>query len=172
MSAISRLLLVGILAVTGCDKGPTAQAASKQTSSAVPAGQTLGAGVKLTTTTSIDELLKNPTAFKDKTVRVEGMILDVCPKRGCWMELAGSQPGQKLKFKVTDGEMVFPVDSKGKYVVAEGPVAVHELTMEQSREYAEEQASENGAKFDPASVTKPILIVRLDGTGAVMRDKK
>lgn len=174
-----RTLLLGALLVAGCDKGPSknAEPVSAAAPSAVPAvatleGKTFGAGVKLAESTPIASIIADPKAFQGKPVRVEGMITDVCQKRGCWFELVGSAPGEKLRFKVTDGEMVFPVDSKGKYVVAEGPIAVHELTMEQSREYAEEQASENGTKFDPASVTKPIQIVRIDGTGAVMRDKK
>jgi hypothetical protein len=105
-------------------------------------------------------------------VRVEGMITDVCPKRGCWFDLAGGGPGKKLKFKVTDGEMVFPVDAKGKVAVAEGVVAVRELSIEESKQYAEYQAKEYGIPYDPASITKPTSVVRLDGTGAVFRDQK
>jgi ABC-2 type transport system permease protein len=67
-----------------------------------------------------------PTKYNTMPVRVEGMVLDVCPKRGCWFELAGGKPGAKLKFKVTDGEMVFPVDAKGKYAVAQGEVSVRD----------------------------------------------
>ena len=91
---------------------------------------------------------------------------------GCWFEMAGSQPGQKLRFKVTDGEMVFPMDSKGMVAVAQGQVAVKELTLDESKQYAEYQAKEYGKPYDPASITKPTQIVRIDGTGAVFRDKK
>lgn len=139
---------------------------------ATPAGTPYGAGVKMTDATSISAILANPDTFAGKTVRVEGMIADVCPKRGCWMELAGDVPGDKLRFKVEDGAMVFPMDAKGKYAVAEGVVAVNELTLEQSREYAEYQAKEYGKPYDPASITKPTKIVRLDGAGAIVRDSK
>lgn len=168
------LLLVSLL--VACDKGPTKTeptkaAAPAASPTAAPTGQTFGAGVTLTETASIDAIVADPVSYKGKTVRVEGMVLDVCPKRGCWMELAGKEPGHKLKFKVTDGEMVFPMDAKGKIAVAQGEVAVHELTLEQSKEYAEEQAKEYGKPYDPASITKPTQIVRLDGTGAVFKDK-
>ena len=170
-----------LLALTSCDKGPstaaaasatTAPAATTTTTSAAPAGQKLGAGVSLATTTTIDELLANPKAFDGKTVRVEGMILDVCPKRGCWMDLAAGDSGKKLKFKVTDGEMVFPMDAKGKWAVAEGVVAVKELTIEETKEKAEYEAKEYGKTYDPASITGPSVSVRLDGTGAVITAKK
>ncbi|MBL0216779.1 MAG: DUF4920 domain-containing protein [Myxococcales bacterium] len=166
--------------LAGCSKGPTKSepvTASAPTSAAAsstavaPKGQTFGAGVTLTDAVSIDAILAEPTAYKGKTVRVEGMVTDVCPKRGCWFEMAGGQPGAKLRFKVTDGDMVFPPDAKGKLAVAQGEVSVHELTLEQTKEYAEEQAKEYGKPYDPASITKPQAIVRIDGTGAVFRDK-
>lgn len=185
MSMMSRglCLVLMCLPLAACDKGPKtgeakaataaapAPGAAVAATTAAPTGQTFGAGVKLAETTPIDTILADPNAYKGKTVRVEGMVTDVCPKRGCWFEMAGGAPGKKLKFKVTDGEMVFPVDSKGKVAVAEGVVAVRELSLEETKQYAEYEAKEYGRPYDPASITKPTSIVRLDGTGAVFRDK-
>lgn len=176
------------VAVVGCDKGPQktdTSASAPVTPTAAPAaasapgapgassrgGQTFGAGVSVTTATPIDEILADPKKFNGQTVRVEGMITDVCPKRGCWFELAGDKPGQKLKFKVTDGEMVFPMDAKGQRVTAEGVVAVKEMSIEESKQYAEYQAKEYGKPYDPASITTPTVIARIDGTGAVIHDR-
>jgi hypothetical protein len=189
-------LVLLCLPLAACDKGPkpgeakaaptaaagetpaaaaptgAAPAATAATTTAAPAGTPFGAGVKLAETTPIDTILADPKAYQGKTVRVEGMITDVCPKRGCWFDMAGGGPGQKLKFKVTDGEMVFPPDAKGKFAVAEGVVAVRELSLEQTKERAEYQKKEYGIPYDPASITKPTLYVQLDGTGAVFRDQK
>lgn len=151
---------------------PATSTAAPPTAAASPAGTSYGAGVKLAESTAMADILKDPAAYQGKTVRIEGMISDVCPKRGCWMELAGDVPGQKLRFKVEDGDMVFPLEAKGQYAVAEGVVAVNELSLEASREYAEYQAKEYGKPYDPASITAPTRIVRLDGTGAVVRDHK
>ncbi|HWU85677.1 MAG TPA: DUF4920 domain-containing protein [Kofleriaceae bacterium] len=183
MSMMSRglCLVLVCLPLAACDKGPKAGeaktateqpaqgTAAAQAAQAAPAGQTFGAGVKLAASTPIDTILADPKAFQGKTVRVEGMVTDVCPKRGCWFEMAGDAAGKKLKFKVTDGEMVFPVDAKGRHAVAEGVVAVRELSLEESKQYAEYEAKEYGRPFDPASITKPTSVVRLDGTGAVLR---
>jgi hypothetical protein len=171
-------LVLSLGLTAACDKGPpkTSEAAAATTAqatapgaaaAAAPKGQTFGAGVKLPSTTPIDAILAEPTKFAGQSVRVEGMITDVCEMRGCWFEMAGDKPGQKLRFKVTDGEMVFPMESKGKKAVAEGVVAVKELTLEQTKEYEAEQAREKNVAFDPAKVTEPMRIVRLDGTGAV-----
>ncbi len=175
-------ILAITLALSGCDKGSTSEAArspspspTTQAPAAAPApvtGTTFGAGVKQAESVSIDKIIDDPAAFSDKVVRVEGLIADVCPKRGCWFDMAGDGPGKKMRFKVTDGEMVFPLDTKGKYAVAEGKVKVTEMSIEDSKAYAEYQAKEYGKPYDPASITKPTVVVRLDGTGAVFRDKK
>lgn len=161
-------LVVLVTGLSGCDRGP-----AKSEAAGAPAAKpekSFGAGVTLTETVPVDRILDQPTAFAGKTVRVEGMVTDVCPKRGCWFEIAGGAPGKKLRFKVTDGEMVFPVDAKGMHAVAQGQVAVTELSLEDSKKYAEYQAREYGTKVDPASITKPMQLVRLDGTGAVFRE--
>lgn len=186
---------LSLLTVAACDKGPKTKASGEHAmdhgkmdhaamdhgggatapapTTPTPAGDgsTFGAGVKLASSTPISSILADPKAFAGKSVRVEGMVVDVCPKRGCWMDLAGQAPGEKLKFKVVDGEMTFPMDAKGKFAVAEGVVSVNELSLEDSVEYAKYQAEEVGKPFDPKSVTGPTTVVRLDGTGAILRDK-
>ncbi len=188
MSSTSKISLLAVALATvalACDKGPgttslpttkpsttTAAATSTPTSapasSSTPSGASFGAGVKLTDTTTLAAILADPKSFAGKTVRVEGQIVDVCPKRGCWMDLAGAAPGQKVRFKVTDGEMVFPVDAKGKRAVAEGVVAVSELSLEESKEYVAHQQREYGGAA--VEVTQPMTIVRIDGLGAVIQN--
>jgi hypothetical protein len=189
--ASSAAILLALVAAA-CDAGPKTAAATKNAPADQPkavagaqlnpaavaavtgaaTGETFGAGVTQQTSMPIETLLADPKAHVGKSVRVEGMIVDVCPKRGCWMDLAGPAPGQKVRFKVTDGEMVFPVDAKGKYAVVEGVVAVNELTLEETKEYVAYQHREYGAERTPESVTEPMSIVRLDGTGAMLRDQK
>lgn len=184
LSAAAFAAIFGLLAIAGCDKGPKAAAKTAPTVAATATGGTaagattptpgggsvFGAGVKLETSTPISTILADPKSFAGKSVRVEGMVVDVCPKRGCWMDLAGSAPGEKLKFKVVDGQMTFPLDAKGKYATAEGVVSVNEMSLEDSVEYAKYEAEETGKTFDPATVTAPITVVKLDGTGAILRD--
>ena len=144
-----------------------ASAARTSPSATRTKGQTFGAGVKLPASTPISTILAEPKKFAGQTVRVEGMITDVCPMRGCWFEMAGEKPGEKLRFKVTDGEMVFPVEAKGKHAVAEGVLVVKDLSLDDTRALEVEDAKEKGKELDPATITTPRSIVRLDGTGAV-----
>ena len=164
-------LLLLCLPLAACGRAPASGEAAAAPAATSPE-LAFGAGVKLAEATPIDAILADPKAYQGKSVRVEGMITDVCPRRGCWFDMAGGGPGKKLQFKVTDGEMVFPVDAKGKYAVAEGVVAVRELSIEQARRQAEYRSKEYGIPYDPASITRPTVSVRLDGTGAVFRDHK
>lgn len=80
-----------------------------------------GKEITLKEKTSVSTILTSPEKFEGKTVLVEGKILNVCQKKGCWIEVAGVKKGEKIKVK--DGEIVFPKNSKGKTALVEGVVA-------------------------------------------------
>ena len=86
--------------------------------------QKFGKPLTLKETTKISDIYATPDKYKDKRVKVQGSILDVCEDMGCWISLAGDKPQQSLRFKVEDGVIVFPVALKGKSAVAEGTISV------------------------------------------------
>lgn len=156
-------------------KDPAPAAAATATTAPATAdvpGKVYGAGVSGTEPVAISRILAEPDAWEGKTVRVEGLVTDVCAKRGCWFNMAADTPGKTMRFKVKDGVMVFPMDAKGKYAVAEGTVRKIPLDLEQTRKVLAHEAEEKGEAFDPASVTEAITLVRLDGAGAVIRERK
>jgi hypothetical protein len=116
--------------------------------------------------TKISEILEDPESFLDETVLVEGEILDVCPMAGCWIELSSDVEDEKIKVKVKDGEIVFPMEAKGSTALVEGKVYKIELTKEKAINYYEHMAEEKGEKFDPFSVTGPVTIYQIKGIGA------
>ena len=181
--ALSALLTLG----SACDKGPksgqatpshkTAESAeapasepAKSAEAAKSGQQVYGAGVEEIESVSISAINADPLAFDGKTVRVEGMITDVCAMRGCWIEVAGDAPGEKARFKVQDGEMVFPMTAKGKRAVAQGKIVAKKLSLEDTRAREEHFAKESGREFDPASITEGKTVFRIQGTGAVISD--
>lgn len=137
---------------------------------AVPALAATKYGKPLTSATpvKVSELMATPDAYVGKVVKVEGLITEVCPKRGCWINVAGDREFQTIRVKVEDGVIVFPLTDKGKKVVAEGTFTKMELTKEQAIERAKHHAEETKTKFDPASVTGPQTIYQIMGTGAVV----
>lgn len=126
-----------------------------------------GKGVTLTETTSVAKILADPDAWVGKTVRIEGKVLDVCPMAGCWMELEEGDGAAKLRVKVEDGVIVFPVTARGKLAVAEGVVEAIPMTREKYVAWLEHLAEERGLGFDPSTVGEgPFRIVQIKGTGA------
>ncbi len=131
---------------------------------------TFGEGVHGDDTVLISTMLASPDDYVGKTVRVQGLITDVCQKRGCWVAIASDQEFQTLRFKVKDGVIVFTPDVKGRKGTFEGTLARYELTMEQSLERARHHAEEQGKDFDPSTITGPEVYYQLEGTGAVVED--
>lgn len=125
-----------------------------------------GREITLTEKTKISEIINNPEEFVGKTVLVEGEVLDVCATAGCWMELKSDDETGKIKIKVRDGDIVFPMSAKGKNAIVEGTVYKIELTKEEAIEYYEHLAEEAGKEFDPSTVTGPVTIYQIKGLGA------
>lgn len=128
-----------------------------------------GKEISLTEKTSISKILSQPEEYVGKTVLVEGEILEVCAMAGCWMELKSDAENQKVKIKVKDGDIVFPVEAKGKSALVEGTVYKIELTKEEAVEYYEHVATEQGTEFDAATVTGPITLYQIKGIGAELK---
>ncbi|MCW8810869.1 MAG: DUF4920 domain-containing protein [Ignavibacteriaceae bacterium] len=132
----------------------------------------LGTEISLTEITKISDILAQPDSFLDKNVLVEGEVLDVCPMMGCWMELKSNAGDEKLKVKVKDGEIVFPIDAIGSTAIVEGKVYKIELTQEKAIEHFQHVAEEKGEDFDPSTITGPMTIYQIKGLGAEIYNKK
>lgn len=134
--------------------------------SAVAESERFGGGVDLRTITPIRDIVAEPDAWAGKTVRVEGKVVGVCARKGCWMELE-SRSGDRLRIKVEDDVIVFPRESEGRWAVAQGTVEVQDLTREQYAGWLRHLAEEQGETFDEASVGGgPYRLVQIMGTGA------
>lgn len=125
-----------------------------------------GEELTLKQTTAVSELLSNPENYVDEKVLVEGTVLEVCEMMGCWIEVSGDTPDQKIRVKVEDGVITFPQSAVGHKVVAEGKFEKIEMTQEEAINYKKHVAEERGEEFDPASVTGPEVHYRIWGSGA------
>lgn len=95
-------------------------------------GETYGAGITLDKITKVSDIFATPADYIDKEVVIEGTIVDVCRKRGCWMEVSSDKEFQSIRVKVLDGVIVFPLGLKGKSAKVQGVV---ELVGEMKKDY-------------------------------------
>ncbi len=132
------------------------------------AADTYGSGVTLPEATPIEKILADPDSYVGKRVRIEGQVMDICPMKGCWMELAEEKGGAaSIRVKVDDDVIVFPATAKGKIAAAEGTVEAIPMTREQYVGWLEHLAEERGQKFDAAGVGEgPFRILQIRGEGA------
>lgn len=174
-------LFILVLFVASCQQQPqteaSADAKSNETSEmdeksllekADPAGE-YGKGVAVTEATDIAAILAEPEAFEGKTVLVKGEVAEVCAMRGCWMDVASG--AEKIRIKVRDGDIVFPLSAVGHEAAVEGMVERLDLSREKAVEWLAHEAEEKGEAFDSTSVTGPLTIWRIKGAGAVIQAK-
>lgn len=128
----------------------------------------LGEPLTLTEVTKVSEINKHPDQYVGKRVLIEGLIIDVCAARGCWMDIASDVPFEKIQIKVVDGEIVFPMEAKGQTARVEGIAEELKLSKEQAIEMGKHRAEEQGSTFDPATITGPVSYFRVRGLGAVI----
>lgn len=119
---------------------------------------------------AISKILSQPESFLEQPVTISGTVIGVCEKRGCWMELASDVRYEKLRIKVRDGDMVFPVSTKGSKAIATGLLSAINLDLEQSKRYLAMLAKRKQQEFDPASVTEALTLYQLVPTGVKILD--
>jgi len=118
--------------------------------------------------TKISKILNNPEYYLDKTVLVEGEVLDVCPMAGCWIKLSSDVEGEQIKVKVKDGEIIFPMEAKGSIALVEGKLYIINLTKQEAINYYEHLAEEKGEEFDSSTISGPETIYQIRGLGVVL----
>jgi len=135
------------------------------------AGTQYGEELTLTETTRIADILADPEAYVGQRLLVAGTVVDVCEMRGCWLELASEDDFDKLRVKVDDGVIVFPMSARGLHARVEGVFEKLEYSEAEALEMAQHQAEEHGTEFDPSVVTGPEVVYQLKGIGAVVEEQ-
>jgi len=156
-------LFVGTISAPAAFAGPTAAAQDEAKA------QVFGAGVSAADTVLVSRILASPDSYVGKVVRVQGIAVDVCAHRGCWVSIASDKEGDVVRLKVTDGEIVFPVAIMGDMITAEGVWTANQLDLETTKMVCSHEAQAKGEAFDPDSVTSCKTLYQITGTGAVVR---
>ncbi len=145
---------VAALVVSGCqaspERAPSAQAetAADQDLRAMQ-GDRYGEALTLEEITPVSTILDEPDGWVGRRVLVQGMVVAVCEKRGCWMDIASDREFEKIQIKVDDGVIVFPLSAKGKRALVEGVVERLDLTAEEALEDARGRPRSTGRPSIP-----------------------
>ena len=145
---IKRTLLFVLFIISGCTKVESEENLLNKKN---PFGS-YGALKKESKVNTFQELFELPQNFIGKEVALKGMITEVCPMRGCWVQVKDDKTSSTLRIKVTDGEIVFPLSAKGHGILAEGELVKLEFTDKQAKNWKHHLALEKGIELDTANI--------------------
>jgi len=82
--------------------------------------QKIGGPITVKKALPVSKLAKNPARFAARTVKIEGVVKDVCQGMGCWIEVEAD--GASFLARSLDESVLVPKDCKGRKVVVQGVV--------------------------------------------------
>ncbi len=117
----------------------------------------------------ISSLINNPDNYIDSNVTIKGKIIDVCPMKGCWIELKDFDSDLLIRVKVKDDVIIFPQDSKGYDVIVKGQFTKIEFTEAKAKQWKKHLAEEKGISLldeDIKLEESDLIEFRVNGSGA------
>lgn len=97
-------------------------------------------------------------------VKIKAKIVEVCPKKGCWLKLELAD-GATAMVKMKDYGFFLPLSAKGKTVVIDGEVTLKTTSVAELKHYAED-AKKTKEEID--AITQPEKEVKVLAKGIVV----
>lgn len=156
MKKILLCAFVGLTAITMNAQPPAGDA--KQ-------GDTYGEKITADGAISLtDAVAKLNDGTESVNTKVKAKIVDVCPKKGCWLKLQLNDK-ETAMVKMKDYGFFLPLAAKGKTVVIDGEVKKKTVSVAELKHYAED-AKKSKEEID--AITRPETEVRVMAKGIVI----
>lgn len=128
------------------------------------AGATFGASTTADGAFDVSELPDFLNNKESGAIKVLAKVIDVCPKKGCWMSL--EMPDNSTVFvKMKDYGFFVPLEMIGKTVVIDGEAKKITTSVDELKHYAEDAKK---SKEEIAAITEPKEEIRLTATGILV----
>lgn len=152
--SVTLLLVVGII---GSSLGQPPSVPANE-------GATFGAGTTAENAIAVDQLPQLLKGSEAAPVKVIAKVVDVCPKKGCWMSL--EMPDKSTVFvKMKDYAFFVPLAIIGKTVVIDAEAKTIETSVAELKHYAED-AKKSKEEID--AITEPKKEIRLMANGILV----
>ncbi|SJZ39843.1 DUF4920 domain-containing protein [Sediminibacterium ginsengisoli] len=132
----------------------------------VTPGTTFGAATNAQGAVAIATLPETLAKTATVDTKVKAKVLEVCPKKGCWMKLQVNDTTTAF-VKMKDYGFFVPVEMVGKTIVLDGEASLKTTSVEELRHYAEDAKK---SKEEIAAITKPQQEIKLTAKGIVIVD--
>ncbi len=156
-----------VLFIFGCDNQPSESELLNKPNPKGSYGTSIANGV----IKDVTQLLKNPNNYINKNILAAGVVKEVCPMRGCWIQISDESQIGIIRVKVTDGEIVFPKSAKNHNITVQGTFMRLNLTKEQAINWKIHLEAEKGIELNPNDIVlkeEDYYEYRINCTGAVI----
>jgi hypothetical protein len=127
-------------------------------------GDYYGEKVTATDAISISEI---PAKLEKKEVldtKIKAKVLDVCPKKGCWLKLAINDSTTAF-VKMKDYAFFAPLAIKGKTIILDGEAEMITTSVDELRHYAEDAKK---SKEEIAAIKEPKKEIKFTAKGIMV----
>ena len=112
----------------------------------------------------VEEMLIQLGNGTEMPAKVKGKVVDVCQKKGCWMELDKGD-GSTIRVTFKDYGFFVPKDIQGREVVISGVAYVDTISVDDLRHYAEDAGK---TKDEINAITEPETDVAFEADGVIV----
>lgn len=112
----------------------------------------------------VEEMLIQLGNGTEMPAKVKGKVVDVCQKKGCWMELDKGD-GSTIRVTFKDYGFFVPMDIKGREVIINGVAYVDTISVDDLKHYAED-AGKQQEEID--AITEPETEVAFEADGVIV----
>lgn len=129
-------------------------------------GKSFGTGVNAGNLVPVSKMESAMGTLKTTEMKVEGQVVDVCKKKGCWMTLK-MPSGEPIRVTFKDYAFFMPMDIVGKKVALDGIAKQQTISVETLRHYAEDA---HKPAEEVAKITAPKKELAFEAKGVVILD--
>ncbi|MGI8892682.1 MAG: DUF4920 domain-containing protein [Bacteroidia bacterium] len=155
------LFILAVVFIAACDN---ANIEKEENAIASNEPYTSGEEVDPNGAIAVEEMLIQLGNGTEMPAKVRGKVVDVCQKKGCWMELDKGD-GSTIRVTFKDYGFFVPMDIKGREVVINGYVYVDTTSVADLRHYAEDAGK---SEEEINLITQPETEVAFEADGVIV----
>ena len=129
------------------------------------AGVTYGKEINKKDAISVKSLENNLKKKENFNGKIEGEVVAVCKKKGCFLTLKREGEADPIMVRFTDYAYFVPQDLIGKTIVVEGKAKVKETSVDWLKHYAEDEGK---SKEEIAKIKEPKRDISIVADGVLV----
>jgi len=161
----SLTVLLVTFGMVACSQPADDAATTEEVASELPSTGSFGKTISEDGAIALASLDEVVTPGEEFFTKVEGEIVEVCQKKGCWMTVK-KEDGSLVRVTFKDYGFFVPKDASGKWVVMEGLAYYDTLTVATLQHYAEDAGK---TADEVAAITAPEFKIVFEAEGVIIK---